>query len=116
MKRNVVACLCSLAAVTLMAACQQIPDAAKTLDPSGLGLKTEALVYTESIKDVPWTISEKHPCKPDSVLGSGSAHWVIHSAFDNNGGLHYNATIISKGTAQGNISGKTYAVNEQFKE
>jgi hypothetical protein len=116
MKRNVVAYLCSMAAVSLLAACQQVPDAVKTLDPSGLTLKTDGIVYTESIKDVEWTIREKHPCQPDSVNGSGTAHWVIHVGFDNLGGLHYNATIISKGTAQGTISGKNYVVNEHFKE
>jgi hypothetical protein len=116
MKRNVVACLYSIAAVSLMAACQGAPDAVKTLDPSGLGLKTDGIIYTESIQDVPWDIDETHPCKADHITGAGSAHWIIHTGFDNLGGLHYTAVIVSKGSAQGSVTGKTYTVNEQFKD
>ena len=116
MKRNVVAYIYSIAAVTLMAGCQRMPDAAKILDPSGLHLGTDTFQYTESIKDIAWSINDTHPCKPDQITGSGTAHWIIHTGFDANGGLHYNANIVSKGTATGSISGKAYIINEHFKD
>lgn len=105
----------ALVGATLMTGCQMV-DATKALDASGLKLRTEAIVYNTNEKDVPWTIAEKHPCKPDSIFGSGTSHWIIHTGFDNLGGLHYNATIISKGTGVGDISNKNFIINEHFKE
>jgi len=105
----------ALAVVALMAGCDN-SDPTKIVDASGLKLRTEGIVYNTNEKDVPWTINESHPCKPgEAITGDGSAHWIIHTGFDNLGGLHYNATIISKGTGLG-TSTKVYKDNEQFKE
>lgn len=106
----------ALTVVTLMAGCDVAPDPTKALDASGLTLRTEAINYLTNEKDVPWTIDETHPCKAEAITGSGTSHWIIKTGFDSNGGLHYNATIISKGTGQGNPSAQVYKINEHFKE
>src|SRR5258707_15750831 len=83
MKRNVVACLCSIAAVTLVAACQQIPDAAKTLDPSGLRIVGDGIIYNTNEKDVPWgPLSDVSPCNGDVITITGTSHVVLHFGFD----------------------------------
>jgi hypothetical protein len=106
----------ALTVVTLMAGCDVSRDPTKVLDPSGLKLRAEAINYLTNEKDVPWVINETHPCKPDAIIGSGTSHWIIKTGFDNLGGLHYNATIISKGTGTGDPSAKVYTINEHFKE
>jgi hypothetical protein len=99
-----------------MAGCDYSPDPTKALDASGLKLRTEAINYITNEKDIPWTIDETHPCKVgEAITGSGTSHWIIKTGFDNLGGLHYNATIISKGDALG-ASGKAYKISEQFKQ
>ena len=106
-------------AVMLMAGCDAAgPTVAGPMKlPSTLRPLGEAINYLTNERDVPWTINETHPCQPgESINGSGTAHWIIHTGFDSNGGLHYNATIISKGTGTGTPSGKPYVVNEHFKE
>ncbi len=115
MKRNVVACLCTMAAVNLMAACQQLPDAAKTLDPSGLKLGGDAIVYNTNEKDVPWLFDDVNPCNGDAISITGNSHFVIHVGFDSNGGLHYSSNVVSKGTGLGSPSGKTYKIMDQEK-
>jgi len=92
-------------------------DPGKILDPSGLRWNPDAIVYTESIRDVPWSSSESHPCNAgETIAVEGSSHWVIQTAFDNLGGFHYKVNIISKGTGLGTPSGKTYRISEHYKD
>jgi hypothetical protein len=101
--------------VLLLAGCDAAPGADKVLDPSSIKWNPDAIVYTESIRDVPWSSSDTHPCKPDQIAIEGASHWVIHTGFDNLGGFHYMANIVSKGKGLG-TSGKTYNISEHFKE
>jgi hypothetical protein len=105
----------SVLAVMLLAGCDVVPEGTKTLDPSGLTVRTEAIVYNTNERDVAWASTDNHPCTGDVISISGSSHWVIHTGFDSNGALHYNATIVSKGEGLG-TSTKVYKINEHFKE
>lgn len=114
MKRNVVACLCSIAAVTLMAGCQQTPDAAKTLDPSGLRIFGDAYTSNTNEKDVPWgPIGDTNPCNGDFLTITGTSHRVLHFGFDSQGGFHSTQNVISRGTGVGSPSGKQYTIFDQ---
>jgi hypothetical protein len=87
------------------------------MDPSALKWNPDAIVYTESIRDVPWDIVEDHPCNPGETINvHGDSHWVIHTSFDNLGGFHYKVNIVSKGDGVGAPSGKVYKINEHFRE
>jgi hypothetical protein len=99
----------------LLAGCDAVPDGTKTLDPSGLTVRAEAIVYNTNERDVPWASTDNHPCTGDVISISGSSHWVIHTGFDNNGALHYSANIVSKGEGLG-TSSKVYKINEHFKD
>lgn len=101
----------------MLTACQEVPDASKVLDPSGLRWNPDAIVYTESVRDIDWNISESHPCKPgETIAVGGTSHWVIHTSFDNLGGFHYKVNIVSKGNGVGSPSAKVYKINEHFRE
>jgi hypothetical protein len=116
MKRNVVACLCSIAAVTIIAACQVTPDAAKTLDPSGLRMPAgDAYTSNTNEKDVPWgPISDTSPCTGDVITITGTSHVVLHYGFDNLGGFHTNSNVVSRGVGVGSgINPKQYTVFDQ---
>lgn len=115
MKRNVVACLYPIAALILMAACQDAPDAAKSLDPSGLRIIGDAINYNTNERDVYWSTGDKNPCNGDSVVITGSSHFVIHVGFDNLGGLHYSSNVVSRGDGVGIPSGKAYTIFDQEK-
>jgi len=112
---NPKAVLCTAVSVLLLAGCEAAPGADKVLDPSSIKWNPDAIVYTESIRDVPWDSFDSHPCKTDEITITGSSHWVIHTGFDNLGGFHYQANIISKGDGLG-TSGKVYKIMEHFKE
>lgn len=115
MKRNVVAYLYPIVACTLMAACQDAPDAVKTLDPSGLRVIGDAINYNTNERDAPFgPLSVVSPCNGDVVTITGNSHFVIHVGFDNLGGLHYNSNVISRGTGVG-TSGKQYTIFDQEK-
>lgn len=101
-------------AATLLAGCDAVPEGTKTLDPSGLTVRTEAIVFNTNERDVAWSSEDTHPCTGDVIAITGSSHWVIHTGFDNNGGLHYSANIVSKGQGLG-TSSKAYKINEHFK-
>jgi len=103
-----------MGAVMLVAACQQVPDAAKTLDPSGLRIAGEAINYNTNEKDVPWTFSDINPCTGDVITATGNSHFVMHVGFDSNGGLHYTSNVITKATGTGS-SGKSYKIFDQEK-
>jgi hypothetical protein len=112
---NPKAVLSAAVSVLLLAGCDAASGADKIMDPSAIKWNPDAIVYTESIKDVPWESSDTHPCKPDQIAITGSSHWVIHTGFDNLGGFHYMANIVSKGTGLG-TSGKVYKIMEHFKD
>jgi hypothetical protein len=114
MKRNVVAC--AVAAV-MLAACESAPGADKVMDPSALRWNSDAIVYTESVRDVPWSSTDTHPCNTgESIAVEGTSHWVIHTGFDDLGGFHYKVNIVSKGTGLGAPSGKSYKISEHYKD
>jgi len=113
MKRNVVACLYSIAALTLMGACEKAPDAAKTLDPSVLRIGGDAYTDNTNEKDVPWgPIGDVSPCTGDTITITGTSHRVLHFGFDNLGGFHTNQNVISRGVGTG-TSGKQYTIFDQ---
>jgi len=113
MKRNVVACLYSMAALTFMAGCQQVPDAAKTLDPSGLRIGGDAINYNTNERDVPWgPLSDVSPCTGDIITITGNSHVIEHFGFDSNGGAHITSNVISRGVGVG-LTGKQYTIFDQ---
>ena len=113
MQRKIVAKV--VVALVIVAGCDSVPDGTKTMDPSGLTVRPEAIVYNTNERDVPWSSSDTHPCTGDVISITGSSHWVIHTGFDNNGALHYSANIVSKGQGVG-TSTKVYKINEHFKD
>ena len=115
MKRNVVACIYSMAAVTLMAACQQTPDAAKTLDPSGLRIGGDAINWNTNEKDYPWgPIADVSPCTGDVITITGTSHVIEHFGFDSMGGSHITSNVVSRGVGVGTgPNPKQYTIFDQ---
>jgi hypothetical protein len=106
----------SVLAVMLIAGCEAAPKvSAPMMDPSGLHLSPEAIVYNTNTRDVPWDWTEPNPCNGDMVAIQGTSHFVIMTGFDDAGGFHYSSNVVSKGTGLG-ASGKAYKINEHTKD
>ena len=104
----------ALVVVTLMAGCDAAPNAAKTLDPSGLRIGTENYITNTNERDVPWEMIDKHPCTGDSITFTGTSHMVVHIGFDSMGNLHFSSNVVTKGEGVG-TSGKIYKIMDQEK-
>jgi hypothetical protein len=104
----------ALAVVTLMAGCDAAPNAAKVLDPSGLRIGTENIISNPNERDVPWGMTDTHPCTGDVITFTGNSHMVVHIGFDSMGNLHFSSNVVTKGQGLG-TSGKIYKIMDQEK-
>ena len=106
----------ALAAVALLAGCDAPEKAAgPSVNPTGLEVNKEAIVYHTNERDVPFDMTLSNPCNGDVLEVTGSSHFSIQTAFDSNGGFHYNSNTVTKGSGVGIPSGVAYVVNEHFK-
>ena len=70
-----------------------------------------AIVFHTNERDVAYNTVEPNPCNGDLITVTGTSHFVIQTGFDNLGGLHYAANVVTKGQGVGL---KTYKINEHF--
>ena len=106
----------ALVALALLAGCDAPQKAAgPSVNPTELEVHKEAIVYHTNERDVPFNMTLSNPCNGDVLNVSGSSHFVIQTAFDSNGGFHYNSNTVTKGSGVGTPSGVAYVINEHFK-
>ena len=105
-----------LVAVTLLAGCDApVKVAGSSINPTGLGIHPDAIVYLTNNRDVPFDITLSNPCNGDVLNVTGSSHFVIQTAFDSNAKFHYISNTVTQGTGVGVPSGVSYVINEHFK-
>lgn len=114
MKRNVVACLCSIAAVTIIAACDgagptelKNSNLPRTL-PTSPG--EDISVTTES--DVGMVEVQTSPCTGQDISINSNSHWVMVVNFPVIGGTHLIYNVITKGVGVG-PNYEQYKISEQ---
>jgi hypothetical protein len=101
------------AAVTsLMVACDASSPTATKQMALPTAINPAAIVYLTNTRDVPFTSTEPNPCNGDIINVNALSHFVIMTGFDNLGGLHYSANIVTKGSGVGTT--KVYKINEHF--
>jgi hypothetical protein len=99
------------ASLLFMAACDaSAPTATKQMSVP-TAINPEAIVYMTNEQDVQLGSVHTNPCNLDVITVTAGSHFIVMTGFDNNGGLHYAANVITKG--QG-VGAKVYKINEHF--
>jgi hypothetical protein len=74
----------------------------------------QAIVSRTNEQDAPWTDEHGNPCNGDSVVITGTTHYLFNFAFNDDGTYHLYTRANSKGTGIGYPSLGTYKVSEDF--
>ena len=95
----------------LMAACDASAPTATSVKSVPSGINPEAIVYMTNEQDVQLNSVHTNPCNLDEITVTSGSHFIVMTGFDNNGGLHYAANVITKGAG---VGVKVYKINEHF--
>lgn len=94
-----------------MAGCDATSPTSTKQMKAPTAINPEAIVYMTNEQDVPLYSVHTNPCNNDVITVTTGSHFIVMTGFDNLGGLHYAANIITKGSG---VGVKIYKINEHF--